>query len=137
MAGYSRTPLAKKLGIKEGVCVLATVENGWYRELLGDVPNGVHISSVEEREHPYDVIHVFVQTHEELAYAVAHYKQLLKKNGALWVSWRKGKIAKQTGLNEDAVRGMALECGLVDVKVAAVDDVWSGLKLVYRVNDRG
>lgn len=136
MAGYSGTPLAKKIGIKEGAHVLVPHDIEWYRALLGDIPSGVHFANTEEQERLYDIIHVFVCSHEELRHGVTRYREVLQKNGALWVSWRKGKIAKETGLNEDAVRGMALEVGLVDVKVAAVDDVWSALKLVYRKKDR-
>ncbi|MBI4322569.1 MAG: DUF3052 family protein [Chloroflexi bacterium] len=133
-AGYSGKPLAEKLGIKPGRKVLLVNEPGNYLALLGPATAG--FSLYHDGEGPFDLIHVFAQDKAWLVEHIAPLKEGLAQNGALWVSWPKGSSGVQTDLTENIVRQLALEAGLVDTKVCAVDDTWSGLKLVIRLRDR-
>ncbi len=134
-AGYSGTPLAKKLGIKEEYIALAHNEPKHYRELFSDLPVNFKFSR-NTLHNEVDFIHLFCTTIEELKKSVKRYKPLLKKTGMLWVSWPKGASKIETDLKREPVREHILNTGLVDVKVAAIDDDWSGLKFVYRLKDR-
>lgn len=134
-SGYSRTPLAKKLGIKEGFNILLYNEPLGYLELFEDLPDNLHFSKNAQLEE-IDFIHAFCTSLDELSKAVKDYKPLLKKNGLFWISWPKGKSKITTKLKRDLIRTHILEQGLVDVKVASIDENWSGLKFVYRVKDR-
>jgi hypothetical protein len=130
MAGYSATPLAKKLGIGPGaeVCVVGQPEG--YRSLLEPLPEGVRF--VADVGRSTTVVHVFAAWREELERSLPALRQKIDPRAAVWVSWPK-KSAKRPGdVTEDVVREVALPMGFVDVKVAAVDEVWSGLKLVIR-----
>ena len=134
-AGYSGTPLAKKLGIKEGFQILLYNQPTHYFELFADFPNHVH-QLTETTSESADFIHIFCTSHEELQTIGPTYKSALKKEGLLWVSWPKGASSIPTDLKRDPIRTYFLDLGLVDVKVAAVDEDWSGLKFVYRRKDR-
>ena len=131
--GYSGTPLAKKLGLKEGYKVQLYHQPKNYFELFTDLPENLNIL---EEQGQADFIHLFCTTLEELAKVVDQYKPNLKKDGTLWISWPKGKSKIPTDLKRDPIREHLLEIGLVDVKVAAIDQDWSGLKFVYRKVDR-
>lgn len=134
-SGYSGTPLAKKLGLKDnfGIYLINAPEHYW--KLFDLVPPGIHELKDPGRE-SVDFIHLFCTTTEELRTHAKTCKTLLKKNGSLWVSWPKGSSKIQTDLKREPIREHLLGIGLVDVKVCAVDKDWSGLKFVYRTKDR-
>ena len=119
MAGYSGTPLAKKLGIKDGSRVLA----------IG-APKGYAFANVTKG--PADIVHLFVTSLAELDKQLPKARKAMTIDGAIWVSWYKKAAKIPTDVTEDLVRNRALATDLVDVKVCAVDDQWSGLKLVVR-----
>lgn len=130
MAGYSGTPLAKKLGIKEGSKVLLVGQPDGYAKLLDPLPNDVEfVSRVSEST---DLIHIFTIQRAELEKALKTYRTKIKPTAVVWVSWPKKSAKVPTDITEDTVREVALPLGFVDIKVCAVDDVWSGLKLVLR-----
>ncbi|HET9983910.1 MAG TPA: hypothetical protein VFQ38_10000 [Longimicrobiales bacterium] len=133
-AGYSGTPLARKLGIRAGATVAVDGAPPHYWELLPDLPAVVRAGPEDA---PVDFLHAFVRERAELARRLPALRARLHPEGMLWVSWPKKASGVATDVTEDVVRELALANGLVDVKVCAVDDVWSGLKLVYRVADRG
>ena len=133
-AGYSGTPLAKKLGIREGSNILAVGEPGDYQSLLDPLPEGVSILS--EPRPGIDLVHIFTNSRDELFRGLPAYMRLIKQDGAIWVSWYKRAAKLPTEITEDIVRDAALPLGLVDVKVCAVDEKWSGLKLVIRKENR-
>jgi hypothetical protein len=128
--GYSGTPLAKKLGIRDGQVVAVVDAPGHYRDLLTPVPAGVRFVSRPAADAA--VTHVFVTRRRVLARAVSNIRQRMADDATLWVSWPKRSAGVETDVTEDAVREVALPLGLVDVKVCAIDQVWSGLKLVVR-----
>ena len=133
-AGYSKTPLVRKLGIKEGfkMCVINPPGNYW--ELLGDLPDGVSIWKLDEGG--LDFIHFFTRHRAQLEESIGALKAKMVPAGLIWVSWPKKASRVPTDLDENVVRKVALRSGLVDTKVAAVDETWSGLKLVIRLKDR-
>ena len=137
-AGYSGTPLAKKLGIKDGFVIVTVNEPPQYRELLEPLPRGVAIT--EDREHDpkvkIDVVHLFTNNRDELFHELPRWMRLIRPDGAIWVSWYKKAAKLPTEITEDTVREACLPLGLVDVKVCAVDERWSGLKLVIRKENR-
>jgi hypothetical protein len=129
-AGYSGTPLAKKLGIKESSHVLLLDAPDELVTLLEPLPNHVVF---ERKAGPHvDIAHVFVTRREELASHLVVLRRELKLDAALWVSWPKKASKVPTTITEDTIRELALPIGFVDIKVCAVNDVWSGLKLVVR-----
>ena len=130
MAGYSGTPLAKKLGIKEGSQVLLLGAPDSYRDLLAPLPEGVNF--VPSLTGSTEIVHVFSTRRAELQEALVDLRSRIQPAGTVWVSWPKKSSKVPTDLTEDTVRDIALPLGFVDVKVCAVDDVWSGLKLVIR-----
>ncbi len=133
-AGYSGTPLAKKLGIKEGFSVVAVNSPDNFHELLAPLPHGVEIHNSPRPD--ADLVHFFTNSRDELFRGLADQRDWIKQNGSIWVSWYK-KVAKlPTEITEDIVREAAFPLGLVDVKVCAVDEKWSGLKLVIRKENR-
>lgn len=134
MAGYSATPLVKKLGIKPGFCMFAQKQPGGYWSWLEPLPEAVEIRQTLKGE--LDFIHMFVTERSIFEKEFVRGRKHLKKNGMLWVSWPKKSSGVQTDLDENIIRAAGLEAGLVDVKVCAVDDVWSGLKFVFRIKDR-
>ena len=130
MAGYSGTPLAWKLGIKEGFKVFAAGAPANYRKLLEPLPASVRL--VPKFDRTTNVVHVFATKKSELSHALPAYRKRLDPEATGWVSWPKKAAKVATDITEDVVREVALPLGFVDVKVCAVDDVWSGLKLVVR-----
>ena len=135
MAGYSGTPLAKKLGIKEGFRLFFFNPPKTLRADLGDLPDGVRIYSKLDAK-PFDLIMLFVQSERLLKQQFARLMKRLNQNGMLWVAWPKKSSGVETDLSFDVVQRHGLAAGLVDVKICAVDDTWSGLKFVYRLKDR-
>ncbi len=132
-AGYSGTPLAKKLGIKEGFVIRLVNPPTRYFQLFEIFPD---VEQSEDASVRKDFIHFFTKEKAELSGMLNGLKEELKPNGMIWVSWPKKAAKVLTDLTEDVVRECALVIGLVDVKVCAVDAVWSGLKLVIPVKDR-
>lgn len=130
MAGYSGTSLAKKLGIKEGVRVLVVNAPTDYRRLLEPLPASVSFES--RLTQSTDIVHLFTVRKEELQRVLTNYRKKLKSTGAVWISWPKKSSKVPTDIIEDTIREVALPLGFVDIKVCAVDEVWSGLKLVIR-----
>ncbi len=134
-AGYSKTPLSKKLGIKSGYKMLLFNAPDNYYSLLIDLPEDVKkIDKAESKS--ADFIHLFFQFKSDLEAKVPLYKKALKMDGMLWISWPKGSSKIETDINRDLIRTYVLEQGLVDTKVVAFDEDWSGLKFVYRLKDR-
>ena len=129
-AGYSGTPLSKKLGIKgdSQVCLIAPPDD--YRTLLEPLPAGVRFTVGWDRS--TDLVHLFTSRRGELASLLAELRRELSPQAAIWVSWPKKASKLKSEVTEDAVRELALPLGYVDIKVCAVSDVWSGLKLVIR-----
>lgn len=134
-AGYSGTPLVKKLGIKPGNTVLPVNEPDHYFDLLGELPENIEIVD-SSYSHPVNFIHLFAKDEAALHYDFPSLKSKLDKNGMIWVSWIKKSSKMDTDISESNVRSLGLELGLVDVKICAVDDDWSGLKFMYRKEDR-
>jgi len=130
--GYSGTPLIKKLGIKPGARLQFVSEPKNFAGLLGELPDGSRIAS----RGTLDFAILFVKSQSELKKGFARLRDRLESNGMLWVSWPKKTSGVETDLNEGIVRTFGLESGLVDVKVCAIDDTWSGLKFVRRLKDR-
>ena len=132
-AGYSKRPLVKKLGIQDGSKVRIIDEPENYFELLGVLPE---IEILEDNSKLADFIHLFSKSIEHIENQIVILKDEIEKNGMIWVSWYK-KVSKiPTDLNEDIIRNTALGLGLVDIKVCAVDEKWSGLKIVWRKENR-
>ena len=133
-AGYSKRSLVEKLGIKAGFKVLIVNSPADYNTTLGALPNDVKIKKTPNGS--LDFIQFFTQSREELSEKFPVLKTALAKSGMLWISWPKKASKISTDLNGNIVREIGLKNGLVDVKVCAVDEVWSGLKFVYRIKDR-
>ena len=127
-------PLTNKLGIKPGfkVTIINPPEN--YERTLGGLPQDVTVSTALQG--PLDFIHFFTRSREELTHEFPKLKRSLAPKGMVWISWPKRSSKLETDLNENTVREIGLSNGLVDVKVCAIDETWSGLKFVYRVRDR-
>ena len=130
MAGYSGTPLAKKLGLREGSCVVAFNAPPNYAALLQPLPGGVSFGDVVSDT--TDIVHAFCMRKSELQARLGAWRTQIRPDAIVWVSWPKKAAKLPTDITEDTIRTVALPLGLVDVKVCAVDDVWSGLKLVIR-----
>lgn len=135
MAGYAPDPLSKKLGLKEGFTVKLVNAPAHYGELIGDVAMA-SIYVKNRASAGIDLIHFFTNSVNELDTKLPQLMKQIRKDGAIWVSWYKKTSGKATELTENLIRDRALSAGLVDVKVCAVDDDWSALKLVYRLKDR-
>ncbi len=133
-AGYSGTPLAKKLGVKPGDTVVAIGAPADYAQLLDPMPEGAEI--VGELPASASFVHVFATERAALEAELPRLAAALEKDGILWISWPKKAAKVETDLDGNVVRGLGLGAGLVDVKVCAVDATWSGLKFVYRLKDR-
>ncbi len=134
-SGYSQTPLAKKLGLKHGHSFLLYRAPNHYFSLFEDLPEDlIELKTLKEKS--ADFIHVFCTTLTDLSQVIDRYKPVLKINGLMWVSWPKGSSKIITDLKREPVRKLILNKGLVDIKVAAIDADWSGLKFVYRLKDR-
>lgn len=136
MAGYSGTPLWKKLGIKPGQRVALMAAPSDTTALLQPLPDDVKVELDPRSKGPWDVILLYCRSLAELAKRFDGAKGKLSVDGGLWVCWPKRSAKVTTDLNENLVRAHALAAGLVDNKVCAVDETWSGLRLVYRLKDR-
>ncbi len=134
MAGYSETPLIKKLGIKEGYVFYVFNPPESYFNWLSPLPHEVKVK--DRAIGDFDFMHVFVTEIKTFEKEFINCQKHLKKTGMLWVSWPKKASNVPTDLDENIIRDFGLKKGLVDVKVCAVDEVWSGLKFVVRVKDR-
>jgi hypothetical protein len=134
MAGYSETPLAKKLGIKASFQIKLVNAPKYYFDLFTDLPPDLTFN-----DDPYvkkDFIHFFTKQKEEYVILLPSLMQQIKPGGMIWTSWPKKSAKIATYITEDFIRNYALQIGLVDIKVCAMDDIWSGLKLVIPLNDR-
>lgn len=129
-AGYSGTPLARKLGYRPGMRVAHVGAPEGFAGLLGELPDGVRV--LARPAAGMDLVVVFVTARQDLERRVARLRDAVAPAGALWVAWPKRASGVATDLTEDVVRDVALPIGLVDVKVCAIDATWSGLKLVVR-----
>lgn len=134
MAGYSGTPLPKKLGIKEGTRVALVNAPKDFESELGELPDNVEF--IKRPTKSLDIILFFVLSERALTRDFAKLATKLKANGMMWISWPKKSSGVSTDLSEQRVREIGLDAGLVDVKVCAIDETWSGLKFVYRLKDR-
>jgi hypothetical protein len=134
VAGYSGTPLAKKLGIREGCRVYVENAPDNYLALLAPLPPDV--SFVQQPAGKLDLIHLFTRESRDLAAKLERFLARIAPAGMIWVSWPKRAAKVPTDVTEDMIREVALPLGLVDVKVCAVDETWSGLKLVIRRENR-
>jgi hypothetical protein len=132
--GYSGTPLAKKLGIKDGFHIKLINTPEYYLQLFTDLPACLYFDDKENIKN--DVIHFFTKSKEEYMLLLPNLKDRIKPNGIIWISWPKKASKVETDITEDIIRNFALRIGLVDIKVCAVDNIWSGLKLVIPVKDR-
>jgi len=130
MAGYSGTPLAKKLGIKAGSQLLLVGAPDEYVALLEPLPEGVQFGT--RLSEATDIVQIFAVRRAELQRLLSSCRAQLKSTGMVWVSWPKKSARVATDITEDTIREVALPLGFVDVKVCAVNEVWSGLKLVIR-----
>jgi Protein of unknown function (DUF3052) len=130
MAGYSAAPLVKKLGIKAGFNVVLIDPPENYFELLEELPAGAKVTKDEKSK--VDFIHFFVKKGKELEKQLPILMKKITPDGMIWVSWYKKSSGIATDVTEDHIRNTALALGLVDIKVCAIDDTWSGLKLVIR-----
>jgi DUF3052 family protein len=128
--GYSGTPLSKKLGYKAGQRVCAPGAPSNYREMLAPLPEGIDFQARVSKT--TDVVHLFTRSKAELAKNLVAWLKVLGPDAAIWVSWPKKTSKVETDITEDTIRAVALPMGLVDIKVCAVDETWSGLKLVLR-----
>jgi hypothetical protein len=133
-AGYSGTPLAQKLGIKPGMKVIAIDAPANYRKLLGAAARTLTFS--DRMSDNVDFVHLFATECSALAKQLVPMRKKLADSGTLWVSWPKKSSGVQTDITEDVIRDVALPLGFVDVKVCAVDEIWSGLKLMVRREHR-
>ena len=132
-AGYSGTPLPTKLGIKAGSRVLLIAAPTGFS--LGAIPPDATVHT-RRGSAPYDVIVAFTPKHRALVMRFESLMTVLTSAGGLWICWPKKASGMQTDLGEGGVREHGLDCGLVDVKIAAIDDTWSGIKFVRRLADR-
>ena len=128
--GYSGTPLPKKLGLKESTRLVVLNEPEGYAALLGPLPPGLERQNAPSKT--TNLVHVFVTKRQELARSLAELRRKLNAEAAVWVSWPKKSSKVPSEVTEDTIRELALPLGFVDIKVCAVSEVWSGLKLTVR-----
>ena len=136
MAGYSGTPLPRKLGLKPGARLGLVGAPANFASTLGELPPGVAAKVVSAGKMPFDVIVCFAPTMAEVARRLPALKQRLDPAGGLWMAWPKKTSGVATDVKENDLRAIGLAVGLVDNKVCAIDDVWSGLRFVFRLVDR-
>ncbi len=134
--GYSGTPLVRKLGLKPRMecAVVDPPEN--YRDLLVGIPDDLRIAGLSPESDDYDFIHLFVRERDGLGARMKSLRGRIARDGMVWVSWPKKASGVETDVSGGVVRDAGLAAGLVDVKVCAVDETWSGLKFVIRRADR-
>lgn len=135
LTGYSDKTLTKKLGISDETRFLVINQPENYFELLPDLPFGT-VVLLERDAKDVDLIHYFTKDYAEYKRDLPKLKDQIYKNGTIWISWPKKASKVATDMDENKVRDLVLEIGLADVKVCAVDEIWSGLKLVIPVKDR-
>ena len=136
MAGYSGTPLAKKLGISDDCRVLAIrTPESVIKEIHKHAPAATFVKSASKPE-SIAVAIVMCSTQKQLEVDVAKAHSVLSQSGSIWVCWPKKSSGTKTDISESTLREYVLKTGLVDIKVCAVDEIWSGLKFVIRVKDR-
>jgi hypothetical protein len=135
-AGYSGTPLPKKLGIKEHHRVAIVGGAAQFSRTLGELPNGVSLQRGLAGKAPFDVLVCFVSRRAELESQLAAWRKRMAPSAGLWIAWPKKASGVATDMTEQAVRDIALPTGLVDNKVCAIDETWSGLRLVIRLANR-
>jgi hypothetical protein len=134
MAGYSGTPLPQKLGIEPGMIVVAIDAPDNYRKLLGQIPSGVNFGTRPVRNTKF--VQLFVKERRALQQHLQALRQRIAEDATIWVSWPKKSSGVPTDVTEDVIRAVALPLGFVDIKVCAVDETWSGLKLMVRRENR-
>ena len=134
-AGYSGTPLWKKLGYADGTRAWVCGAPAHYEALLG-LPAGVRVSWPKRARRKLQFAHIFETESAMLARRLTSLRNTIAPNGIVWVSWPKKSSGVATDITEDRIRDIALPMGFVDIKVCAVDDIWSGLKLVIRRTER-
>ena len=134
MSGYSGTPLAKKLGIKAGMVLHIVNAPCDYAALVEGLPEGAMITAAGAKH--LDLVHIFTKSRAELLASLKAFQKKIKQDGIIWVSWPKKSSGIASEITEDTIRDVALPLGLVDIKVCAVDETWSGLKLVIRRENR-
>ena len=133
MPGYSGTPLAKKLSLKDGMSVWADCMPA---SVAKEIKSAAKVTFNRAPKPPVEAAHLFARHRDVLDCKLRLLLPILASNGQIWISWPKKASGVQTDITEDTVREIALPMGLVDVKVCAVDDIWSGLKLVIRKQNR-
>ena len=129
-AGYSGTPLARKLGVVEGVIVVTKNAPDEYARLLEPLPPGVRFEKAHSQA--TDIVHIFISRKTELKKHLEALRHAVRSDCAIWVSWPKKASKVPTDITDETIRELALPLGLVDIKVCAVNEIWSGLKLVIR-----
>lgn len=134
MPGYSGTPLIGKLGFKPGMRVLTIGAPRDYRAWLGELPAGTRL--VTRSASPHVAVHLFATARRDLTRHLTALRKALTPDGFVWVSWPKQASRVATDITEDVIREVALPLGFVDIKVCAVSEIWSGLKLVIRRSER-
>ncbi len=133
-AGYSKRPLIQKLGIKAGDRAVFIAEPSDFRAALGPLPEGAKVTS--QLRGRKDYIHLFVKNAKVLEGKLQRVVTVLNVDGMAWVSWPKKSSGVETDVDDGVVRRLGLGAGLVDVKVCAIDETWSGLKFMFRKEDR-
>jgi hypothetical protein len=134
MAGYSGKPLTQKLGIQPGFCIFVDGLPSAYSGIVGPLPADVKIAA--RLKAPLDMVHVFATEAAGLAAKLRRYRAALAADGMIWVSWPKKASGVPSDLSDVVVRDTALPLGLVDIKVCAIDEIWSGLKFVIPKEQR-
>jgi hypothetical protein len=134
MAGYSGTPLPQKLGIKPAMTVVALNAPATYRKLLGKIPSDVKFANRIGAQSNF--VHLFTKSRTELVKQLKSLRKKIAEDGVVWISWPKKSSGVLTDITEDIIRDVALPLGFVDIKVCAVDETWSGLKLMIRKINR-
>ncbi len=134
IVGYSGKSLVEKLGIKEGYALSTINAPLDYDKTLGKLPKNT-VNAIKANTNA-DFTHYFTRSRKEFEKEIVLLKRKMKQDGMLWVSWPKTVSGVQTDLNENVIRDIALQHGLVDIKVCAIDEIWSGLKLVIRKENR-
>jgi hypothetical protein len=127
--------VAEKLGIKNGFQIYVANPQGNYINLIEAANIKMQFAEYPEK-YSMDVVHLFCKSRNDLEKGILEHKNHIRKNGMIWVSWPKKASGIKTDINENIIRIMALEIGMVDVKVCSINHIWSGLKLVYRKMDR-
>ncbi len=135
MAGYSGTPLARKLGIKAGTVLAVLGDPGHFFDIVAPLPEGVTCRTSARGK--ADTALLFTRSRSELTRRIASLSRMISPAGGLWICWPKRASRVPTDMTEGVVREVVLPLGLVDVKVAAIDEIWSGLRVVHRRNPAG